>query len=110
MNIGEFYKIIQVKTPSSSSMDKFGQTMLTYTTASRWTNLKQISGNEINTNGYIHSEAEYEFILRRSNNDYSLNEKCIITYNQLDYNVVFVEQLGKLYMRMLGKRRISNNA
>ena len=109
LNVGTFYKRIKVMAPSSSSLDRFGQTMINYSTSSYWCNLKQVKGDEINTKGYVHSSAEYEFILRRSYNDYSLNEKCIINYNGLDYNVVYAEQVGKLYMRLQAKRRISNN-
>ena len=109
-NIGSFYRRIQLKTPNSSSLDRYGQTMVAYTTASMWAQVKQNGGSETNLNGYVHSTATYEFVVRRAIINYGadMNEKCIINWNNIDYNIVFVEQIGKLYMRMVGERRISN--
>lgn len=110
MNIGSFYRRIQLKLPTSSSMDRFGQTIVYYSTSSLWADVKQNGGSEVNANGYIHSTATYEFLIRRKYGDYGqiVNEKAIITYNDIDYNVVFGQQVGKLYWRLIGERRISN--
>lgn len=83
--------------------------MMTYSTSSMWAQVKQNGGTETNSNGYVHSTANYDFLVRRSiAGTTSTNEKCIITWNGIDYNIVFVEQVGKLYLKMTGERRISN--
>lgn len=110
MNVGSFYRRIQLKLPTSSSMDRFGQTMVMYTTSSIWADVRQVGGGETDTNGYVHSTANYEFIIRRTYMDYGnvVNEKAIINWNGIDYNVVFAQQVGKLYWKLSGERRISN--
>lgn len=97
MNPGLLNERITLKTPTSSSLDRFGQTVVTYTTASLWASVKMVSGNENNANGLIVSNTTYTFITRHRD---TTSEKCIVTYNSRNYNVVAVEEFYKGYDKL----------
>ena len=102
-NPGRLNERIVMKYPTSSSIDRFGQSIMTYSSASLWTNVKKESGTETSNGGYIYATATYKFTLRNNTN---ISEKSIITYNSNDYNLVFID--GKPftgYTVVIGERR-----
>ena len=102
MNPGQLRDKIQIFTPSSSSLDRFGQTIVQYATASIWANVKKQSGNEVNANGLIVSEASYIFTIR---NRTGVDEKAHIKYDDKRYNVVYVDDFqNEMYLRLTGDR------
>jgi SPP1 family predicted phage head-tail adaptor len=102
MNPGQLKDRIIVKVPYSSSLDRFGQTEVTYASSSVWANVKKQGGNEVNANGLIVSNATYIFTIRHRED---VDEKAILNYEGTDYNVVFVDEIGNdMYLRLTGDR------
>jgi hypothetical protein len=103
MNPGQLDERIVLKYPTSSSIDRYGQSIMTYGSASLWANVKKESGTETNAGGYIYNTATYKFTLRNNTN---ISEKAIITYNTNDYNLVFIdEEPFDGYTIIIGERR-----
>jgi len=102
-NPGKLDERIVMKYPTSSSIDRFGQSIMTYSSSSLWTNVKKESGTETSNGGYIYNTATYKFTLRSNTN---ISEKAIITYNSNDYNLVFIdEEPFDGYTMVIGERR-----
>jgi SPP1 family predicted phage head-tail adaptor len=89
--------------PTSSSIDKFGQSIMTYASQSLWANVKKQGGGENTTNGYIYNNATYIFTLRSNDN---ISEKSNITYDGNKYNIVYLDKIVfDGYTRLTGERR-----
>lgn len=102
MNPGRLDSRILLKTPSSSSLDRFGQSIMTYATASVWAEVQKQSGNEVNAKGLLISSATYIFTIRSRPN---VDEKAVIEYGGKTYNVVFVEDFANdMYQKLTGER------
>jgi SPP1 family predicted phage head-tail adaptor len=103
MDPGRLDERIVLKYPTSSSIDRFGQSIMAYSSQSLWVNVKKESGTETNAGGYIYNTANYKFTLRA--NEY-ITEKAIISYDSNDYNIVYVdEQPFEGYTIVNGERR-----
>lgn len=102
-NPGKLDERIVMKYPTSSSIDRFGQSIMTYSSSSLWANVKKESGTETSNGGYIYNTATYKFTLRNNTN---ISEKSVITYDNNDYNLVFVdEEPFDGYTIVVGERR-----
>lgn len=93
MNPFLFNKRVLVKSPTSSSLDRFGQSITTYTSASFWADIKPLNGSENNINGYIVNKATYKFTFRQNNDSFVnlFTEKSVIEYKDNSYNIVFID-------------------
>lgn len=102
-NPGKLDERIVLKYPTSSSIDKFGQSILQYSSSSLWANVKKESGNEISNGGYIYNTATYKFTLRSNSN---ITEKANIIYDNNNYNLIFIdEEPFDGYTIVVGERR-----
>jgi SPP1 family predicted phage head-tail adaptor len=102
-NPGKLDRMVVMKYPTSSSIDRFGQSIMTYNSSSLWANVKKETGTETTNGGYIYNTATYKFILRNNSN---ISEKSVITYDSNDYNLVFVDKEPfKGYTTIIGERR-----
>ena len=88
MNPGNLRERIVLEYPTSSSIDRFGQSIMTYASSSLWSAVKKNGGGETNTNGYIVNTATYIFTLRENAN---ITEKANITYDSNKYNIVYID-------------------
>jgi SPP1 family predicted phage head-tail adaptor len=103
MNPGKLNERIILKTPASSSLDNYGQSLMTYTTGSIWAAVKMESGAEVNNGGYIGVTANYTFTVRHTG---SITEKCSLTYKNNEYNITFIqEEPTRMYMLLSTERR-----
>jgi SPP1 family predicted phage head-tail adaptor len=103
MNPGLLDERIVLKYPTSSSIDRYGQSIMVYASQSLWTNVKKQGGGENNANGYIVNTATYIFTLRENDN---ITEKGIITYDGNDYNIVYLDENPfNGYTNATGERR-----
>lgn len=103
MNPGLLDERVTIEYPTSSSLDKFGQTILTYASQSLWANVKKLNGSETNNGGVIYNTATYVFTLRDNDN---ITEKTNITYDNNKYNIVYVDQIVyDGYVKVTGERR-----
>jgi SPP1 family predicted phage head-tail adaptor len=103
MNPGLLDEKITLEYPTSSSVDRYGQSIMTYASQSLFANVKKNSGGETTINGYVYNTATYVFTLRENNN---INEKANITYASNKYNIVYVDELVyDGYVRVTGERR-----
>ena len=103
MNPGLLDEKITLEYPTSSSIDRYGQSIMTYASQSLWANVKKNSGGETTINGYVYNTATYVFTLRENNN---INEKANITYASNKYNIVYVDELVyDGYIKITGERR-----
>lgn len=102
MNPGKLSDRIVLKYPTSSSLDRFGQTTFAYASSSLWSNVKTQSGTEINSNGIIFTNATYIFTIRETAN---ATEKAYITFEGKDYNIVFIDEPFEGYLKLTGERR-----
>ena len=93
MNPFDFNKLVTVKYPVSSSMDRYGQTEMVYASGSFWAGILPITGNENNVNGYIVNTATYKFVMRQNNDSFNtwITEQSIIEYKGNSYNIVFID-------------------
>jgi SPP1 family predicted phage head-tail adaptor len=93
MNPFLFNKLVQVKYPTSSSIDRFGQSITTYASQSMWMDIKPMNGAENNIKGYIVNNATYKFTARQNNDSFNtiVNEKSNIVYKGNTYNIVFID-------------------
>ena len=85
-------------------MDRYGQTMKTYASASIWASVRTASGNESNLAGYVQTNATYLFTVRQRS---EITEAASLTYNGNDYNIVFVDspQFQRGYYVVTAERR-----
>jgi SPP1 family predicted phage head-tail adaptor len=103
MNPGLLDERIVLKYPTSSSIDRYGQSIMYYASQSLWCRIKKDGGGENNNNGYVVNTATYTFTLRENTN---ITEKAVITYDSNDYNLVYIdEQPFKGYTIATGERR-----
>ena len=103
MNPGNLRERIVLEYPTSSSIDRFGQSIMTYASSSLWAAVKKNSGGETNNNGYIVNTATYTFTLRENDN---VTEEANITYDGNKYNITYVDDekvSGIIYVT--GERR-----
>lgn len=104
INPGNLRERITINFPASSSIDRYGQSIMSWTSGSYWASIKQQTGTEVNVRGVIGSNATYIFTVR--DND-AINEKCTIDYEGNSYNIVFMEEPDKFvsYLNLTGERR-----
>jgi SPP1 family predicted phage head-tail adaptor len=103
MNPGLLQDRILLKYPTSSSVDRFGQSILAYASQSLWCNVRTVNGGENDANGYIYNSANYEFTLRDNSN---ITEKATITFDSKDYNIVYISTYVKgEFVKVTGERR-----
>jgi SPP1 family predicted phage head-tail adaptor len=103
MNPGLLDEKIMLEYPTSSSVDRFGQSIMNYASQSLFANVKKQGGGENTNNGYIYNTATYIFTLRDNAN---VTEKANITYDGNKYNVVYVDELVyDGYVKVTGERR-----
>jgi SPP1 family predicted phage head-tail adaptor len=93
MNPFLFNKRVVVKYPTSSSVDRFGQSIITYASQSMWMEVKPSSGAENNVQGYVVNNATYKFVARQNNDSFNtyITEKSNIIYKGNTYNIVFID-------------------
>ena len=103
MNPGSLNERIILKYPTSSSIDKYGQSVMVYASQSLWSGVRRQGGGETNANGYIVNTATYVFTLRENDN---ITEKGIITFEGNDYNIVYLDKNPFAgYTKATGERR-----
>ena len=89
--------------PTSASIDRFGQSIMSYASQSLWTMVKKESGNETSNGGYIYNNAVYRFTLRSNSN---ISEKANIIYDGNTYNLVYIDkEVYSGYTIVTGERR-----
>ena len=103
MNPGLLDERVTIEYPTSSSIDRFGQSIMTYASQSLWANIKKQSGTETSTNGFIYNTATYVFTFRDNAN---ITEKTNITYDGNKYNIVYLDEMPYAgYIKVTGERR-----
>ena len=93
MNPFHFNKLVVVQSPISSSVDRFGQSIITYSSQSFWANVLPMSGAENNIQGYVVTTATYKCVMRQNLGSFtsSINEKSNIVYQGNTYNIVYID-------------------
>jgi SPP1 family predicted phage head-tail adaptor len=104
MNPARLDQRISLVLPTSSSISRYGETILTTTTASIWAQVKEASGNVSNVNGVITTDVVYDFLVRYRSD---ITENSELIYNNRTFDVGFIEPMyGRSnYLRIVGKRR-----
>jgi head-tail adaptor len=106
-NIGQFYERIVVEQPASSSVDRYGEVLITYASSSMWAKVERNTGNLQNNHGVQFSNAHYGFTVRNYVNTSSIVENANVIYAGNTYKVVYADLVvdeKKRFVRLVAER------
>lgn len=92
MNAGKLDRRIQIKT-KTVTRDTFGAEVTTYEVfATVWAEMVPITGREYFSSSQFINESMVKFRIRYKA---GINESAIITYDGIDYDIVYIAELGR---------------